>query len=255
VAAGRRVEPYTRLAGVYDEIVVDPCYPRWADHLDRLWRSDRAGVHRVLDVCCGTGRLAAELTDLGYEVVGVDSSPAMLARARRLLGPRATLLHRLLPDLDVPGTFDAAVSTFDSLNYLDPSALRATTVAVARVLRPDGWFVFDVHTDAQMRFTAENPAVAGTSEGYRFTITSEVDQDSRTCLTSIDLTREADGDAFSERHEQYFHSEQTLRGALARAGLTLMGRTDEYSDEPVGPQTLRATWTARLAGPVVVPRS
>ena len=45
------VGAYTRLAGVYDEIVVDPCYSLWAGFLDAMWKLDAQGVHTVLDVC------------------------------------------------------------------------------------------------------------------------------------------------------------------------------------------------------------
>jgi hypothetical protein len=37
---------------------------------------------RILDCACGTGSAAVALAGLGFEVHGVDSSPAMLARAR-----------------------------------------------------------------------------------------------------------------------------------------------------------------------------
>ena len=126
-------EAYSRLAGVYDEIVVDPCHGRWASYLDELWAGD---VHDVLDICCGTGLLAAELTRLGYRVIGVDASAAMLDRARTLLGPDVPLVLATLPELGVEGTFDAAVCTFDGLNYLAPGELRATFVALADRLRP-----------------------------------------------------------------------------------------------------------------------
>ena len=116
------VEAYSRLAGVYDEIVVDPCFSRWATFLHDLWAGDEAGVRDVLDVCCGTGLLAAELIGHGYRVVGVDASAAMLARARTLLGPDARLVRGTLPALPVDDVFDAAVSTFDGLNYLTPAA-------------------------------------------------------------------------------------------------------------------------------------
>ena len=56
-----QVDAYSRLAGVYDEIVVDPCFSSWATFLDGLWRGDAEGVERILDVCCGTGLLAEEL--------------------------------------------------------------------------------------------------------------------------------------------------------------------------------------------------
>ena len=80
----------------------------------------------VLDVCCGTGLLAAELVARGYRVIGVDASEAMLARARRLLGPDTRLIRATLPDLPVEGAFDAAVCTLDGFNYLAPADLRRT---------------------------------------------------------------------------------------------------------------------------------
>jgi predicted TPR repeat methyltransferase len=242
----REVEPYARLAGVYDEIVVDPCHGVWASFLDELWSADRGGVRDVLDVCCGTGLLAAELIALGYRVAGIDQSDDMLARARRRLGPRAQLARTALPDLTVDGIFDAAVCTFDGLNYIGPDDLGSTTRALSSRLRPGGWFVFDVHTDAMMAFTAANSVVAGESEGHRFVISSAVDSRARTCDTRIELTPAGDTGSFSERHRQYFHSPAEIRSSLTRAGFAVTSVTEEYSGRPLEDSTLRATWVARL---------
>lgn len=238
-------DAYSRLAGVYDEIVVDPCYDRWATYLHELWDSDEAGVRAVMDVCCGTGLMARELVALGYRVVGVDGSAAMLARARRLLGPKVVLMQRTLPDLTVDGVFDAAISTFDGLNYLTPAQLRATVVALSRRLRIGGWLVFDLHTDAMMDFVESNPVVTGDADGHHFTIVSTVDVPARTCDTRIDVTRTSDGDTFTEHHRQFFFTDAQVRRALVNAGFGKLAVTDEYSHEPVGGSTLRATWTAR----------
>ena len=143
----RHVEAYSRLAGIYDEIVIDPCHGRWASFLDALWSADPEGVRTVLDVCCGTGLLAQELIARGYRVVGVDASEAMLDVARERLGPDVVLGRMTLPGLTVEGVFDAAVCTFDGLNYLTPEELRRTMGEVAVHLRPGGWLVFDLHTD------------------------------------------------------------------------------------------------------------
>jgi SAM-dependent methyltransferase len=240
------VPAYTRLAGVYDEIVVDPCHGAWASFLDELWAADEEGVQSVLDVCCGTGLLAAELVRRGYQVWGVDASAAMLARARRLLGPDATLVQATLPELPVEGVFDAAVSTFDGLNYLAPADLRLTFAALAVRLRPGGWLVFDVHTDAMMEFTVVNPVVAGEAEGNRFVISSTVDSAGRTCDTSIELAPDGGGAPFSERHRQYFHGAPAIRAALAGAGFAVESVKDEYSDREVDETTMRATWVARI---------
>ena len=237
----RHVEAYSRLAGVYDEIVIDPCHDRWASFLHELWSADPEGVRSVLDLCCGTGLLAGELIARGYRVVGVDASDAMLALARERLGPEVALSRMTLPDLAVEGVFDAAVCTFDGFNYLTPDELRLTMAAVALRLRPAGWLVFDLHTDAMMDFTIANPVVAGESAGNDFVISSVVDPGARTCDTRIELTRPRDGDPFSEQHRQYFHSgcgcpclsrgrglrgDRGRRGVHARAG----GRLDPARD-------------------------
>ena len=241
----RHVEAYSRLAGVYDEIVVDPCHDRWASFLHELWSPDPDGVRSVLDLCCGTGLLAGELTARGYRVVGVDASDAMLALARERLGPDVALSRMTLPDLTVEGVFDAAVSTFDGFTYLDPDELRLTLAAVAPRLRPGGWLVFDLHTDAMMDFTIANPVVAGESSGNSFVITSTVDPAARTCDTTIELTRSRDGDPFSEQHRQYFHAEADVRAAVQDAGFAITAVGEEYTHEPVDASTLQATWTAR----------
>ena len=241
----RPVEAYSRLAAVYDEIVVDPCHGRWATFLDELWTADPAGVRSVLDLCCGTGLLAGELIARGYRVVGVDESEAMLAVARERLGPDVELSRTTLPDLPVEGVFDAVVCTFDGLNYLAPEELRLTLAEVGLRLRPAGWLVFDLHTDAMMSFTISNPVVAGAEAENRFVISSTVDPGARTCDTEIEVTQPRDGDPFSEQHRQYFHADADVRAALQDANFAVSEVSAEYTHEPLDESTLRATWTAR----------
>jgi SAM-dependent methyltransferase len=241
----RHVEAYSRLAGVYDEIVIDPCHDNWASFLHELWSADPDGVRSVLDLCCGTGLLAGELISRGYRVVGVDASDAMLTLARERLGHEVTLSRMTLPDLAVEGVFDAAVCTSDGLNYLTPDELRLTMGGVAGCLRPAGWLVFDLHTDSMMNFTIANPSVAGQTAGNDFVISSVVDPAARTCDTRIELTQPREGDPFSEQHRQYFHADADVRTSLQDAGFAVTAVEEEYTHEPADASTLCATWTAR----------
>lgn len=224
-------------------MVVDPCYASWAAYLYGLW-GGRSSVRTVLDVCCGTGLLAAELLALGYHVVGADASTAMLDRARARLGAGIELHRADLPDVGTVAVFDAVVSSFDGLNYLSPDALGVTIAALADRLRPGGWLVFDLHTDAMMRFALAHPVVTGDDDGTRFTISSDVDVAARTCVSTIELRR-PDGEGFSERHSQFFHADSEVRAALTGAGLADIRTVEEYSETPVDAETLRATWIAR----------
>ena len=242
----RAVDAYTRLAGVYDEVVVDPCHGALAEFLDELFGADDETVTEILDVCCGTGLLAAELGTRGYRVTGVDASEAMLARARRLLGPHAALIHATLPDLPLERTFDAVTCTLDGFTYLAPADLAPTVKAIAHVVRPAGWLVFDAHTDAMMAFTSSRPVVSGEQEGHRFMILAEVDEDARLCNTRIDVAAADAAAPFSEHHRQYFHRETDIRTALVDGGFEVVAVRDGYSDRPADESTLSATWIARM---------
>jgi SAM-dependent methyltransferase len=194
----------------------------------------------VLDLCCGTGLLEAELLPRGYRVVGVDASKAMLDVARERLGPGVELVCSKLPDLRVDETFDAVVSIQDGFTYLTPEELGETLVAVAGRLRPGGWLVFDLHTDAMLEFAAANPVV----EGQGFHISSDVDVVSRSCDTTIEVGGE---EPFAEKHRHYFHDEGDVRAALSAAGFELADLYDGHSARPANAATLSATWVSRLS--------
>ena len=105
----------------------------------------------ALDAACGTGRVARYLHTLGHQVIGVDSSPDMLASARKQLPEsgadfREGTLERLpLPDASV----DVAVSTLALCHVPD---LRAVMAEFARVLRPGGDLVIsDMHAEQVFR--------------------------------------------------------------------------------------------------------
>jgi SAM-dependent methyltransferase len=109
--------------------------------LDELLAPLPAGV--ALDAACGTGRHSERLAALGHRVIGVDSSPEMLARARTR-SPDADLRPGDLTALPVgDGTVDLVLCTLALTHVAD---LKPALGEFARVLRPGGHLVLsDVH--------------------------------------------------------------------------------------------------------------
>ena len=118
---------YEALAGVYDALTEDVGYERRADYLEKLFQKSRIPVHTVLDLACGTGGMTSVLTERGYELIGVDQSPDMLAAAQEkaagLAGIPPVFICQSMPDLDLYGTVDAAICCLDSINYLTSQSL------------------------------------------------------------------------------------------------------------------------------------
>ncbi len=96
------------------------------------------GLSRVLDLGCGTGDLSRILADHGFRPVGLDVSPAMLARAKGtaegfpsfplILGDGAHLPFRPL--------FDAAVMRF-VFHEMDPLLREAVRQAKVKLAEAD----------------------------------------------------------------------------------------------------------------------
>jgi 2-polyprenyl-3-methyl-5-hydroxy-6-metoxy-1,4-benzoquinol methylase len=81
-------------------------------HLPRLIDFTAYRGKRVLDVGCGAGSLARRLAATVPQVDGVDSSPEMIAEARRLSPPNCSFDVGDVLALDVaPGSYDAVVSS------------------------------------------------------------------------------------------------------------------------------------------------
>ena len=146
VEAGATGETYRQWAATYD----DPgngLFDLDAPFVEAVCAALPVGV--ALDAGCGTGRLIPPLLARGHRVLGVDASPAMLARAR-LRAPEADLLVGDLRDLPLAdGAVDLVVTGL-ALTHVDD--LGATVAELARVLRPGGHLVIsDVHHELVLR--------------------------------------------------------------------------------------------------------
>ena len=104
----------------------------------------------VVELAVGTGRIAVPIAQAGIDVIGVDSSPEMLAVARSAavaagVGDRVELRLGDLREPPVPERVPLVVCPFRSLLHMETEAekLRALRAAHA-VVEPDGRFVFDV---------------------------------------------------------------------------------------------------------------
>lgn len=106
-----------------------------------------ASPGRVLDLGCGTGRLAAAFTEPGWQYVGVDLSAEMLATARRN-HPLGEFVHANLVELPqhVTGPFDFAACLFSTLGMIRGDEHRRQVLQHGfNLLRPGGRFVLHVH--------------------------------------------------------------------------------------------------------------
>jgi ubiquinone/menaquinone biosynthesis C-methylase UbiE len=150
----------------------------------------------VLELGCGTGRIAVPIAKAGARIVGIDRSDEMLARARRRvrrarLGGRLSLVRGDIRDLPFKsrGRFGAVLAPYGILQSLTRERdLTRTFASVARVLRRGGLFAIDVVPDLPKWEEYRNRvSLKGRrGRGATLTLVETVRQDRRKGLTIFD---------------------------------------------------------------------
>lgn len=134
-----------RVAEYLDRVHSLPARHAGEEVLAELLEEPTGGAGRAMDLGCGDGRLVSLLLrsrpDL-EEVVAVDTSPPMLAEARRRFAatPQVRIVeHDLRRDIRPLGRFEVIVSGF-AIHHLDDDRKRELIAEVAEMLDPGGLF-------------------------------------------------------------------------------------------------------------------
>ncbi|MFN8374529.1 MAG: class I SAM-dependent methyltransferase [Anaerolineae bacterium] len=116
--------------------------------LEKLLLPHLSPESHILDLCCGTGQLAHDLTQRGYKVTGIDGSPEMLHFARHN-APAADFISSDARTFSTDAQYHAVVSVFDSLNHvLELAELTNVFRNVFAALVPQGLFLFDLNMES-----------------------------------------------------------------------------------------------------------
>ncbi len=133
-----------RLAALYD-LDVDSDAPSAAIDWFRGLAKLTGGP--VLELGVGTGRVAVPIAKDGYEVVGIDRSEAMLARAEdraRRRGVRVRLLESDMRTFSLEQSFKLIAIPFNTFLMLTPDDRWACLARVREHLAPAGRLAIDV---------------------------------------------------------------------------------------------------------------
>ena len=137
--------PYDRIARLYD-----PWSASVTEDVEFYVEEARASGGPVVELACGTGRIAVPVAKAGIGVIGVDGSAAMLEVAREYAAAEGVeqlldLRHGDLREPPVPERVPLVLIPFRSLLHMTTEADRLRALEAAReLLLPDGRLIFDV---------------------------------------------------------------------------------------------------------------
>ena len=154
------MQPYEGLAEVYDYLMSGVDYEEWADYVEEiLYHFNVEPQSRILDVACGTGSSTIPWAERGYSACGVDVSADMLQAAERKAaekGVDAAFYNQDMRSLKLPFTVDVALLYQDGLNYLlREEDVKKAFDSISSVLRPGGFFIFNLNLVDKLPASAE----------------------------------------------------------------------------------------------------
>ncbi len=177
-----------------------------------LRRTRLAEGARVMDLCCGAGRHVFSFRRRGFPAVGLDLSMDLLRAARELPGardvPPACLVRADKRWHPFPAeTFHAVTHFFTAFGYFQEDAENyAVFDEVRRVLKPDGWYLFDFMSA---------PLVIAEFDGRDEIRSEESDGDVRIVSTR----RLTDGGLRVEKHMEFLRDDRVFRELHERVRL------------------------------------
>lgn len=226
----------------YDAIMGANASGDWLDYYLRHTQNRS----RVLELACGTGKLAIPLAAAGRHVTGLDLSPEMLALARAKASERGVDITWILGDMsdfEVPDAFDTVIVATQSLSSLhDRSQHEGFFRCVKRALAHGGTLLLELFSPSVSILAGLGHTLdAGETvvvDGMTYALTSSVGYDAATQCAECEFTLTA---SETERHRLEFRMRQffpkELDALVAYNGFTVVHK---YGDLTMGPFTSRS---------------
>ncbi len=210
----------------------------------------------VLDIGCGTGRLAIPLAREGFAVTGVDLSEGMLARARALSAALAidwvrgdmremALARRHRSAFMAGHAFQAMLTDAEQTALFD---------GVARHLEPGGVFAFTSRNPRDRDLYGNEAETFWHSftdpEGRRVDVSTAETYDPASAVRHVTSWRRVHGrediPPRISRIALRYTSPEDLTRRLAASGFAVEATIGDWDGSPVGPESPEIVVTARL---------
>lgn len=250
--------PFDLTGAYYDLLYADKDYAGEAHYVARLLPRDS---RTVLELGCGSGIHAKLLAEAGYDISGVERSPAMLekacARAVTASGGAGKVAFHAgdARSVRLGRTFDAVVSLFHVVSYQttddDVAAIFATA---ATHLRPGGVFLFDTWYGPAVlsqrpivrvkRMRNERIAVTRIAEPALHGAANTVDVHYEIFATDLATGRI---DRIEEHHSMRYFFMPELAAFGRTAGLALVGAEEWMTSREPSVDTWGVCFTMRKA--------
>ncbi len=255
------MNPFDQWADLYDSVhsYVTEDIPFYVEEARRVRGT-------VLELGCGTGRIAIPVAQAGVDIVGLDSSHAMLEVARRKLARlgstkgNLTLIQGDMRDFSLEQSFDLIIIPFRGfLSLLSVEDERRTLDDIRHHLAPDGRLIFSIFVPDLDMLVQEGDLpyhfrdVTDPATGRRFVIYHQSRYDNCNQIVNARIIiEELDGDGavlqklYRDFQLRYLHRWEAQH-LLELCGFQVLQLYGDFDRSPFDETSTEMIWVARPA--------
>jgi len=180
---------------IYDANIYDGLNTFLSDlplYINRMPKDKSA---KILELCCGTGRLTLPIASEGYNIIGVDNSSSMLEQAKVKAiasGLKIEFINADIRTLELEEKYDLIFIPFNSIHHMYQNEdLFDVFSVVKKHLKKGGQFLFDCY-NPNIRYIVEAEkelkeiAEYTTSDGRKIRIKQAMQYESKTQINRIE---------------------------------------------------------------------
>ena len=232
------------------DIMVGADYNRIIGFIDDSIKKYKPDTSLVCDLGCGTGTVSLALSELGYDMIAIDSNEDMLMLARdkasELKDDKTLFLCQDIVDFELYGTVDVIVSTLDTVNYItDKRNINTFFKWVRNYLNFDGLFIFDINSEHKFKNVLSNNISVYEFDNM-FCTWETVRRPNGILydhyLTYFKLLESGLYERTDNVQSQRFYSPIEIETVARRYDFEIISVCDNYSQKPVNDKTERLTY-------------
>lgn len=215
---------YHQFAMMYDELMQDAPYDKWAELLQKILKHHQIKAKSVVDLGCGTGEITWRLKAASFPITGVDLSSEMLTIAKDKASEQGYNIPFMMQDITELEGFnetDVFFSFCDVINYItDEEGLKRTFDKVFNQLSDQGLFIFDMHDYHYGKTELANHTFSDETDEVTYIWDClEIDADTLMhVLTFFKLKENEMYQKFAETHYQKLYKDNDVIEMLKKTG-------------------------------------
>lgn len=221
------VEPYSKLAYIYDAVMYHVDYVSWSRYIHKIIRRWHPSAEKILDISCGTGSLLFKLDLKKYKLFGFDASFEMLKVAKKKSKAKKNAIPLWQCDMSsfqLSQKVDVILSLYDSVNYImDIAAWKSMLNSVYDGLNENGLFIFDICSKKNSEKFFRNYFERKYGKDYNYSRQSRYDPQNKIHSNRFEIHFNSEKKTFIELHKQKIFSIKEVSNLISMSRFNILG--------------------------------